>query len=108
MTTPASSRGSIGAGLLWMSGLALLLIWLPVLGPVIAGFVGGKKAGSVFRAFVAAIIPSVVLTILAMIFTTMLSGVPIIGVLAGFGTMIFLVGNIGPMLLAALIGGAMA
>ncbi|MEO8032549.1 MAG: hypothetical protein ABI765_17000 [Gemmatimonadota bacterium] len=104
----AVKRGSIGAGVLWMSALALLLFWLPVVGPLVAGYVGGRKAGSAARALVAAIVPGLILTVLVGFLSTMLSGLPLIGILAGFGTLILLTGNIGPMLLGALLGGFMA
>jgi hypothetical protein len=94
--------------MLWMSALTLLLLWLPVAGPLIAGYVGGRKSGSVARAFAAAIAPALVLTLLVSVLSTMLTAMPLVGILAGFGTLIFLIGNIGPMLLGALIGGFMA
>ena len=107
MTTATTIRnkGSVSAGVLWMSVLALLLFWLPVVGPLIAGYVGGRKAGSVARVAVAAVLPAIVLTMLVSMLSTLLSGVPLVGILAGFGTLIFLIGNIGPMLLGALVGG---
>jgi len=108
MTATTPARGSIGAGVLWMSALALLLFWLPVVGPLIAGYVGGRKSGSVARAFAAAVAPAIVLTLLVSVLSTALTAVPLIGILAGFGTLIFLIGNIGPMLLGALLGGFMA
>lgn len=39
------SGGSIIMGMIWMFIISLLLIWLPGLGPLIAGIVGGKSAG---------------------------------------------------------------
>ncbi len=38
-------------------GLSLLLWWLPVFGQMIAGYVGGRRAGSPWKGMVAAIIP---------------------------------------------------
>ena len=108
INAPARPRGSIGAGVLWMSGLALLLVWLPVAGPLVAGYVGGKKSGSVGRAFAAAIAPGIVLTLLVSALSTLLTAMPLVGILAAFGTLIFLIGSIGPMLLGALVGGFMA
>lgn len=55
---------SILKGSMWMLGLAILLFWLPVLGPIIAGFVGGRKAGGPGAAFVAAILPAIVAAVL--------------------------------------------
>jgi len=39
--------GSIFWAMIWMAVLSCLLFWLPVAGPLVAGFVGGKKAGGV-------------------------------------------------------------
>ena len=41
-------------------------------------------------------------------FSAALSGMPLVGFLAGFGSLILIAGNIGPMLLGALLGGFMA
>ncbi|NLI73726.1 MAG: hypothetical protein GX369_03000 [Euryarchaeota archaeon] len=38
-------------------GLSLLLWWLPVFGQMIAGYVGGRRAGSPWKGMVAALIP---------------------------------------------------
>lgn len=103
--TPPVRRGSLVAGVLWMSGLALLLFWLPLVGPFIAGYVGGRKAGDLWRAVAAALLPGLLLTLSISYFFTALSGVPLVGFLAGFGIMILIVGNIGPMLLGAILGG---
>ena len=35
-------KGSIGSAMLWMFVISILLFWLPVLGGLIAGFVGGR------------------------------------------------------------------
>ena len=37
--------------------LSVLLFWMPILGPLIAGFVGGRKSGSVGNAILAALLP---------------------------------------------------
>ncbi len=105
---PAPARGSVSRGVLWMSGLSLVLWWVPIFGPFVAGYVGGAKAGTVGKAFVAAILPGVLLTIAVSLLSSALSGLPLVGFLAGFGTLILIVGNIGPMLIGALLGGFMA
>ena len=38
------NKGSITIAILWMLFISVLLFWLPVIGPLIAGLVGGKKA----------------------------------------------------------------
>ena len=48
-------------GMLWCTVLGALLFWLPVLGPALAGYVGGRKAGGPVRAVVAVAIPAAVL-----------------------------------------------
>ena len=50
-------------GMLWTVVLGALLFWLPLLGPAIAGYVGGRKAGGPLRAIVAVAIPAAVLLI---------------------------------------------
>ncbi|MCH7782027.1 hypothetical protein IID62_03075 [candidate division KSB1 bacterium] len=46
-------KGSVLIGFLWMFFLSILLVWLPVIGQFIAGFVGGKRAGGVGSALLA-------------------------------------------------------
>ncbi len=41
--------------------ISLMLYWLPLVGQMIGGFIGGRRAGSPFRAIVAAIIPVMIL-----------------------------------------------
>lgn len=47
--------------------LTFFLWWIPVIGvfigPVVAGFVGGRRAGTGGRAFLAAILPGILLTL---------------------------------------------
>lgn len=40
-------KGSILSAIIWMFLISLFLFWLPFAGPLIAGIVGGKKAGGV-------------------------------------------------------------
>ncbi len=40
-------RGSVVAGAVWMFVISLLLFWLPAIGLLVAGIVGGKRAGGV-------------------------------------------------------------
>ena len=58
--THAKGGGAV-VGALWMFFISLLLFWLPVFGPLIAGFVGGKKAGGVGSALGAVFLPAIVL-----------------------------------------------
>ena len=69
----------------WMGGLALLLFWLPVFGPLLAGFVGGLKAGSIRTAVVAVFLPALLTGLLAFAGVTYLTDWYGWGVLAGLG-----------------------
>ncbi len=92
----------------WMGGLALLLFWLPVAGTLIAGLVGGWKAGSVKRALVAVLLPGVLVGLLAFVGVTWLTHAIFWGVLAGLGGVVVSLLNIGPLLVGALAGGVAA
>jgi hypothetical protein len=88
-----------------MTLLSILLFWLPVIGPAIPGFVGGRKAGGVGPAILAAFLPAVVFGELLFAFATALSGIPLLGALAGIGGFAIAIAHIGPLLLGAIIGG---
>lgn len=93
-------RGSVVKAALYMGVISLLLIWLPIVGPVIAGIAGGKAARTVGKALVASVIPSIVLGIgLSALLNAF--ELPLIGALSGFALFVFiLVGDI-PMMIAA-------
>ena len=101
-------KGSIGAAIGWMFIISILLFWLPVLGPLIAGFVGGKKAGGVGAAIVAVLLPGIVYFVVLFLLAASLVGIPLIGVAAGAGGLMLSVIHVGPLLIGAIIGGAMA
>ena len=88
-----------------MGCLTLLLFWLPVVGPFIAGLVGGIKAGSVKNALLAVFVPAVMIGVMAAVAVTYLADV-YWGVLAGLGGVALSLINIGPLLLGAVLGGA--
>ena len=98
-------KGSIISGVFWMFLISILLFWLPFVGPLIAGIVGGKKAGNVENAVIAVFLPGIVLGILLFAFTSALTSAPIIGFVAGTGSFILVISNVGPLLLGAIIGG---
>jgi hypothetical protein len=81
----AGGGGSIVLGALWMFALSVLLFWLPVVGPLIAGVVGGKTAGSVGRAIAAVFLPAIAVACLLFVLGTSMTGLPLIGALAGMG-----------------------
>lgn len=105
---PEKHEGSVASAMNWMGCLTLLLFWLPVVGPFIAGAVGGVKAGSVKRALLAVFVPGVMTGVMVAVGVTYLTNLWFWGVLAGLGgiTLSFL--NIGPLLLGAVLGGLAA
>jgi hypothetical protein len=98
-----ATTGSVGRGMVWMLVLSVLLFWLPVVGPLIAGFVGGRKSGSVGNAILAAILPGLLIGALTFIFASLLTG-PFFGFMAGLGGAGLALAHVGPMLIAAIIG----
>jgi hypothetical protein len=108
MSQANQRSGSIVKGALWMFFLGLLLFWLPFVGPLIAGLVGGKKSGGVLAAIVAVFLPGLVMGIGLFLLATMLSGIPLVGFLAGMGGLAFSLFHVGPLLLGAIVGGLMA
>lgn len=107
MTIKPSRRRQLISAMNWMGGLALLLFWLPVAGPLIAGLVGGWKAGSVGRAFAAVFLPAVLLFIMTFAGVTYLTDA-FWGFLAGAGAAAISLFNLGPLLLGAFGGGLAA
>ena len=102
------NNGSIIIGMIWMFVLSLLLFWLPGLGTLIAGIVGGKLAGGVMAGLTAAMLPGIVVAIALFFAGTMLTALPVIGaVLAGGGLLLYIL-YIPPLLIGALIGGLLA
>ena len=108
---PGASRarqGSLSGAMAWMFILSLLLFWLPVLGMFIAGLVGGRKAGSVGTAIAAALLPALVVTVAMFFMATALTGMPVLGAIAGFGAGVLVVANVVPLLAGAVLGGILA
>ncbi len=96
--------GSIGSASMWMFVLSILLFWLPVVGPLIAGFIGGRKAGSVGNALIAALLPAVIIGVALFLLASVLTAVPLLGLVAGAGGFIIAMAHVGPLLLGALVG----
>lgn len=63
-------KGDITSAFLWMLFLSIILFWAPVIGPLLAGFVGGRKAGGIGNAILAALLPAI---IIFFIFTTIMA-----------------------------------
>lgn len=102
------AKGSVVGGMAVMLLLSVLLCWLPGIGTLIAGVVGGKIAGGIGRALVAALLPALVLGALLALLATLLTGMPLIGLIAGMGVAVLVVTQVGTMLLGAAIGGLLA
>lgn len=99
-------RGVLPAAV-WMFVLSLLLGWLPLVGPAIAGLVGGLQAGTVGNALLAAIIPAVLAAAAIWLFGAVLD-LAIVGALLGAGLfMILLIGAL-PLLAGAWLGGTLS
>ena len=101
-------RGSVFLAAVWMLVISLLLFWLPFLGPLIAGVIGGRKAGGVGPAILAALVPAILAAVALFALATALTGVPLIGVVAGMGGFALVAVQVAPLLLGAILGGLMA
>ena len=104
----SKKEGSIGSAIVWMFVISVLLFWLPVLGPLLAGFVGGKKAGGIGGAIIAVFLPGIVAGIILFVLASAMTGLPIIGAVAGMGGVALSLIHIGPLLLGAIFGGIFA
>ncbi|MBC8465979.1 hypothetical protein H8D57_03040 [bacterium] len=102
------AKGSVVSGIIWMFIISVLLFWMPVLGPLIAGIVGGKKAGGVGSAIAAVFLPGIVFGVLLFTLAGSLTGLPLIGAIAGAGGVALSLVHIGPLLVGAIIGGVLA
>lgn len=100
----AVRQGSVGSAMTWMFVLSILLFWMPIMGPLIAGFVGGRRAGTLGNAIVAVFLPGVVIGVIMFFLASVLTGFPLIGALAGAGGILFAFAHVGPMLVAAIVG----
>jgi hypothetical protein len=96
--------GSIVGASLWMFFIALLLFWAPFIGPLVAGIVGGRKAGDVGSAIIAVFLPAALLGLAAFLLAGVLTGLPVVGFVAGLGAFALIAANVGPLLLGAIIG----
>jgi hypothetical protein len=94
--------------MLWMFLISILLFWLPIVGGLIAGFVGGRKAGTVGNGILAVFLPGIIFFVLIFLLAASLIGIPLIGLAAGAGGLWLSVMHVGPLLVGAIIGGATA
>lgn len=103
-----SGRSSVVGASVWMLVISLLLFWLPFVGPLLGGIVGGRKAGGVMRGILAALVPAFVVGALLLVLATVLTGLPLIGMVAAAGGTVLVAAQVGPMILGAILGGLMA
>jgi len=71
-----AARYGIVRGMTWTVILSALLFWLPVVGPAIAGYVGGRKAGGPMRGIIAVLIPAMVMFVMVAAVTENMDLVP--------------------------------
>jgi hypothetical protein len=83
--------------------LSLLLFWLPLAGPFIAGFVGGRRAGNGATAVTIALLPAILLGgLVALVLSAV--DLPVLGTLAGIGVFVAVLVQDIPLLLGAYAG----
>lgn len=85
--------------------LAVLLSWLPILGPLIAGFVGGRMIGDKGRALSIALLPAVLMAIVLWLILAAFE-LPVLGAIAGLGVLVVIAVQELPLLAGAWFGGS--
>ena len=101
-------RGDIAASMSLMLMLSILLSWVPGVGTLVAGVVGGRVASGTLAALVAALLPALFVGVMLFFTATLLVGLPLIGAVASMGSIVLVVLQVGALLLGALIGGLLA
>lgn len=106
------NNGSITMAMVWMFIISLLLFWLPGIGSLIAGIVGGKRAGGIMAGITAALLPGIIFAVILTFAGAFLPTLPLIGAaigaLVGISSLLIYVLYIPPLLIGALIGGLLA
>jgi hypothetical protein len=97
-------RGSVILGGLAMLAASLLLFWLPLLGPLIAGFVGGWIIGRPGPALAVALLPAIALGLLIGVILVVFD-LPLLGAVAGATTFLIVAFQEIPLFIGAFIGG---
>lgn len=101
----SEKNGGVVRGCTWMVILSLVLGWIPVVGPLIAGIIGGRAAGGVVAAIAAVFLPAILLGACLFFGGTMLTTLPVVGAVLGVGGAVIATAHVGPLLLGAVIGG---
>jgi hypothetical protein len=94
-------------GVAWTTGLSIALFWLPVIGPAIAGFVGGRYHGSPGAAVGFALLPALLLAVLILLVLGAFD-LPVIGAIAGVGVFVAVAVQNIPLVVGAYAGGTAA
>jgi hypothetical protein len=102
----ATRRGSLLAGGLVMLVLALVLSWLPLIGPLIAGAAGGWIIADGRRALLVALVPAALLAVF-LVLVLVAFELPVLGVVAGFAIFVVVAVQEIPLLVGAYAGGAL-
>lgn len=108
ISTMNDNSGSVLRGATWMALIPILLFWLPGIGGLLGGIVGGRAAGGVGSALLAWLLSSILVGALFAAAGTALSGFILIGAIAGFGGFVLAIIDSGMRLLGAIIGGLFA
>lgn len=99
-------HSSVWAGAAWMIGLSLLLFFVPAVNGLIAGAVGGYLVGSLSRALTAAVVPAFIVAVAFWIGFS-LTGLPVIGFLAGGAISVWIIMSELGLFLGAALGGTL-
>lgn len=108
MSNSNGNQGSVLSGSIWMIVISVLLFWLPGVGGFISGLVGGKLSGGIGSALLAWLLSSILFGVLFAAFGTMLTGMVVVGFIAGLGGLFIAFLDAGARLLGAIIGGLLA
>lgn len=108
MTENSEAEGTVLSGMIWMLALSVLLFWLPGFGSLIAGAVGGFKAGGAAKGLLAATLPAIALSIALFTLATVLTTLPVIGLVTAMGGFMVTVIYVMPMIIGAIVGGLFA
>lgn len=99
----ANTRTIVTTAIFLMVALSIVLFWLPIVGPLIAGFVGGRTARRLDLALYSALLPSVVIALLAL-FSWHYIPYPLAGLLSGGELSRAILFDSLPLLVGAVLG----
>lgn len=108
MNATSTPPTGIIRGSIWMVAISLLLFWLPGFGGFLGGLVGGRAAGGVGAALLAWALSSVLFAVFFGVLGTLLTGLIVIGALAGLGGLVIATVDAGARLIGAIVGGMLA